>query len=194
MDMKKTLTSEQKALFDALTQLQRRFVTALLNGKNQTEAYRKAGGKAKTDDTARAQASRMITFDNVQAFLQSVQYEAINDAIMTHTEAMERLTTMGRATIRDLAEFSEHELGKDEHGKPIIQAVWRFKDSVKQNPEMLDAIAELTAGREGIKLKLHDSKAAIKQLAEMQGWEAPRKSEHTIKGLPTLTDLFGGEK
>ncbi|CND55164.1 phage terminase small subunit [Yersinia pseudotuberculosis] len=29
-----TLTEEQKALFDALTQLQRRFVTALLEGTN----------------------------------------------------------------------------------------------------------------------------------------------------------------
>ncbi|EIQ93352.1 terminase small subunit, partial [Yersinia pestis PY-01] len=44
-----TLTEEQKALFDALTQLQRRFVTALLEGANQTEAYRRAGGKAKGD-------------------------------------------------------------------------------------------------------------------------------------------------
>ncbi|CNI45825.1 phage terminase small subunit [Yersinia pekkanenii] len=32
-----TLTEEQKALFDALTQLQRRFVTALLEGARHTE-------------------------------------------------------------------------------------------------------------------------------------------------------------
>ncbi|WP_226968390.1 terminase small subunit [Yersinia frederiksenii] len=188
-----TLTEEQKALFDALTPLQKKFVTCLLNGDRQAEAYRNAGGKAKGEGI-HSKAATMVRNGKVQAFLQSAQYEAVNEAIMTFEEAMERLTTMGRATIRDLAEFSEHELGKDEHGKPIIQAVWRFKDSVKQNPEMLDAIAELTAGREGIKLKLHDSKAAIKQLAEMQGWEAPKKSEHTIKGLPTLTDLFGDEK
>ncbi|AHK19759.1 hypothetical protein [Yersinia similis] len=48
-----TLTEEQKALFDALTQLQRRFVTALLEGANQTEAYRRAGGKAKGDGEVR---------------------------------------------------------------------------------------------------------------------------------------------
>ncbi len=35
-----TLTEEQKALFDALTQLQRRCVTALLEGANQTRVYR----------------------------------------------------------------------------------------------------------------------------------------------------------
>ncbi|KFK93607.1 terminase [Serratia sp. Ag1] len=90
---------------------------------------------------------------------------------------------MGRSRIRDLVEFSEHKLGVDaETGEEIIQAVWRFKDSVKQSPEALDAIAELTAGKEGIKLKLHDSRGAIKQIGEMQGWEAPKKTEVTGAG------------
>lgn len=70
-----TLTEEQKALFDALTQLQRRFVTALLEGANQTEAYRRAGGKAKGDGE-RSKASQLVTKSHVQAFLPSVQHEA----------------------------------------------------------------------------------------------------------------------
>ena len=41
------------------------------------------------------------------------------------------------------------------------------------------AISELTAGKDGLKIKLHDPKAAIKQLAEMRGWEAPKKTELT---------------
>ncbi|MGK0688723.1 terminase small subunit [Serratia marcescens] len=188
-----TLTEEQKALFDALTKLQQRFVTKLLEGKNQTDAYKAAGGKAK-GESAHVQASRMISFDKVAAFLSSVQHEAVSAAIMTYEEAMERLTTMGRASIRDLVEFSEHDMGKDENGNPVVQAVWRFRDSVKQTPELLDAIAEITAGKEGIKLKLHDAKSAIKQLAEMRGWEAPKKNEHTINGLPSLEDLFGTKK
>ncbi|WP_029988018.1 MULTISPECIES: terminase small subunit [unclassified Serratia (in: enterobacteria)] len=178
-----TLTKEQKALFDALTALQKKFVTHLIKGKNQTEAYKAAGGKAKTDDTARAQASRMVTFDNVQAFLQSVQYETVSESIMTRTEALERLSVMGRARVRDLVDFSEHKIGVDaDTGEEIIQAAWRFKDSVKQHPELLDAIAEVTAGKEGIKLKLHDSRGAIKQIGEMQGWEAPKKTEVTGAG------------
>jgi phage terminase small subunit len=36
----------------------------------------------------------------------------------------------------------------------------------------MSAISELTTGKDGIKLKMHDPKAAIKQLAEMQGWDA----------------------
>lgn len=173
-----TLTENQKALFDALTKLQQRFVANLLEGKNQTEAYKVAGGKAKTDDSARAQASRMATFDNVQAFLKSVQYEAINEAIMTRAEALERLSKMGRTSLTDIAEFRNSQIGEDEEGKPVYQASWSFRDSALQDHEAMAAIAELTTGKDGIKLKMHDPKAAIKQLGEMMGWEAPKKVDN----------------
>jgi len=175
----KKLTAEQQHLFDALTPLQKKFVTQLLKGKNQTDAYKKAGGKAKTPETARACASEILTNPNVHAFMSSVEGSAIDAAIMTREEALKRLTSMGRARITDLVDFGEHHVGEDEEGRPVTQATWKFKDSVKQSPELLDAIAELTAGKEGIKLKLHDSRGAIKQMAEMEGWQAPEKVEHS---------------
>ncbi|WP_050102181.1 terminase small subunit, partial [Yersinia pseudotuberculosis] len=49
--------------------------TALLEGANQTEAYRRAGGKAKGDGE-RSKASQLVTKSHVQAFLPSVQHEA----------------------------------------------------------------------------------------------------------------------
>ncbi|CNF35190.1 terminase small subunit [Yersinia similis] len=182
-----TLTEEQKALFDALTQLQRRFVTALLEGANQTEAYRRAGGKAKGDGE-RSKASQLVTNSNVQAFLQSVQHETVNEAIMTYTEALERLTLMGRTTIHDIATFGNYQIGEDEEGQPVFQASWKFKDSKDIKPEHLAAVAELSTGKDGLKIKLHDPKAAIKQLAEMCGWEAPKKAELTgANGGPIQT-------
>ena len=68
----KKLTVEQQHLFDVLTPLQKKFVTELLKGKNQTDAYKKAGGKAK-GESAHVQASRMISFDKVAAFMSSVE-------------------------------------------------------------------------------------------------------------------------
>ncbi|HEM7577715.1 TPA: terminase small subunit [Serratia marcescens] len=172
-----TLTEEQKALFDALTALQKRFVTHLLNGANQTEAYRKAGGRAKGDGE-RSKANQIVTNSNVQAFLKSVQYQAINEAIMTRTEALERLSKMGRTALTDIAEFKNCQIGEDEEGKPVYQASWAFRDSALQDPEAMAAVAELTTGKDGIKLKMHDPKAAIKQLGEMMGWEAPKQVDN----------------
>ncbi|WP_227722620.1 terminase small subunit [Yersinia proxima] len=173
-----TLTEEQKALFDALTQLQKKFVTQILKGKNQTDAYRKAGGKAKGDNLRKA-AHQIATNIDVEAFLKSVQHETVNDAIMTYEEAMERLTLMGRTSIADLAIFGTHVVGEDDDGNPITQSVWSFKNASELKPEQMAAISELTAGKDGLKIKLHDPKAAIKQLAEMRGWEAPKKTELT---------------
>lgn len=172
-----TLTGEQKALFDALTTLQKKFVTQLLKGKNQTDAYKTAGGKAKTDESARASASQILTNVNVQAFLKCVQYEAVNEAIMTYEEAMERLSVMGRTSIADLATFGTQVVGEDDDGNSVTQSVWSFKNASELKPEQMAAISELTAGKDGLKIKLHDPKAAIKQLAEMRGWEAPKKTE-----------------
>ncbi len=183
-----TLTEEQKALFDALTQLQKKFVTHILKGKNQTQAYRKAGGKAKTSDSANVSANQIFNNLKVQAFIQSVQHETVNEAIMTYEEAMERLTLMGRTTIHDIATFGNYQIGEDEEGQPVFQASWKFKDSKNIKPEHLAAVAELSTGKDGLKIKLHDPKAAIKQLAEMRGWEAPKKAELTgANGGPIQT-------
>lgn len=187
---KPTLTDEQKVLFDALTKLQQKFVLGIIRGLNQTDAYKQAGGKAKTEETARSSASEILTNPNVKSFLDSMNDVAVSDAIMTRQEALERLSAIGRASVSEMVEFSEHNMGKDDDGNPVIQAVWRFKDSALQNPQALAAISELTAGKDGIKLKLHDPKAAIKQVAEMQGWEAPKEIKHDISNLPALGDLF----
>lgn len=177
----KKLTSEQQQLFDALTPLQQKFSLAILKGKNQTDAYKSAKGKAKTAEAARNSASQIFTNLGVQAFLKCVQGDVVNDAIMTYEEAMIRLSAMGRTSIADLATFGTHVVGKDDDGNPISQAVWSFKNASELKPEQMAAISELTAGKDGLKIKLHDPKAAIKQLAEMRGWEAPKKHEHTGK-------------
>jgi phage terminase small subunit len=108
---------------------------------------------------------------------------------MTRIEALERLSKMGRTSLTDIAEFRNCQIGEDEDGQPVYQASWSFKDSALQDAGAMAAVAELTTGKEGIKLKMHDPKVAIKQLGEMQGWEAPKKTELTGKdGAPIKTE------
>ncbi|WP_072059808.1 MULTISPECIES: terminase small subunit [Xenorhabdus] len=169
------LTDEQQVLFDALTKQQQKFVLGILKGLNQTDAYKQAGYKAKTEETARSCASEILTNPNVKAFLNSMNQEAVSDAVMSRQEALERLSAMGRVSIHDIADFRNSQIGEDDEGKPVFQATWQFKDSALQNPAALSAISELTTGKDGIKLKLHDPKAAIKQLSELMGWESAKK-------------------
>nr|WP_244182530.1 terminase small subunit [Xenorhabdus beddingii] len=131
---KLTLTDEQKVIFDALTPLQQKFALGILKGLNQVDAYRKAGGKAK-GESARTQASRMITFDNVKTFLDAMNQEAVSDAVMSRQEALERLSHMGRVSIHDIADFRNSQIGEDEEGQPVFQAAWQFKDSKPRRAE-----------------------------------------------------------
>jgi len=176
------LTEHQKALFDAMTRSQQKFALGIVKGLTQIDAYRGAGGKAKKEDHAHASASEIYRNPKVKAFVDEMNKEAITDAVMTKQEALERLSSLGRVSLFDLAEFRNSQVGEDEDGKPVYQATWSFKDSSLLRPEDMAAISELTAGPQGLKIKLHDPKAAIKQLGELQGWDTTKKSaDHDLQ-------------
>lgn len=182
------MTPDQKTLFDRLTQLQQRVATNVLAGMSQRQAYYAAGGKAETDETADVMASRMISTDKVKEFMDAMKVQAVNNAVMSRQEAMERLSLFGRTDVVDLVEFGNYELGEDEDGNPITQSAWKIKDSVMQDPAKMAAISELSAGKDGIKIKTHSPITAIQQLAKMQGWESASKHEHSGPGGgPILT-------
>lgn len=176
------MTPEQKYLFDQLTQLQQRVATNVLSGMSQRQAYIVGGGSAESENSMDATSSELLSNPKVVAFMDSMKDEAVSEAIMTRKEAMEKLSVLARTDLKDLVHFGDYELGVDEKtGNPIIQASWRIKDSAMQDPKQMAAISELTASKDGIKIKTHNQVDAIKQLAKMQGWEAAQKFEHTGK-------------
>lgn len=189
------MTPEQKALFDELTELQQRTATGVLAGMTQRQAYFSAGGTAKSDEAADVIASRMLADVKVKAFMDSMKMQAVSDAIMTREEAMAKLSLIGRTDLKDIVTFQTFEVGRDlETGEPVNQTGWFIPDNVLSNPAKLAIISELTAGKDGIKIKTHSQLAAIAQLAKMQGWEAAQKFEHTganggpIRHAQELTD------
>ena len=46
----------------------------------------------------------------------------------------------------------------------------------------VDEIDKQSKGREGIKLKINSQLASIKQLSDLEGWNAPAKTEHSGPG------------
>ena len=190
------MNAEQKILFDNLTNLQQRVATNVLAGMSQRQAYYAAGGTASSDDSADATCSVMLSDTKVVAFMDSMKAEAVSNAVMSRQEALEKLSNLARTDLKDLVEFGSYELGSDGEGNPIVQAAWRIKDSVLQDPQKMAAISELTAGKDGIKIKTHSPITAIQQLAKMQGWESAGKLEVTgkdggpiqVRNLDELTD------
>jgi phage terminase small subunit len=187
-----TLTPEQMELARGLTNLQRMSVLNQFLGMPPVEAYKAAGGKAKNDQSAAASVSRMLKDVNVRAFNDSLLESITSKAIMTREEAMEILSHQARTSIKDVARFRKAQVGEDEDGNPVMQTVWESKDSDEITDEQAMAITEVSAGKDGLKLKLHDQKAAIKQLADMKGWNAAQRVEHTGKdGEAIKTEEIG---
>lgn len=173
----------------ALTPKQEAFCIAYLKTGNASEAYRQAySTKRMQPATINVKASELLANGKIAVRLKELNSKAVTDAVMTRQEALERLSRFARTDLAELVEFGAHELGEDDSGQPVIQSTWRIKDSVLQDPEKLAAIAELTAGRDGIKIKTHSPLHAIQQLAKMQGWESATKHEITGKdGAPIQT-------
>ena len=184
------MTPEQLALFDNLTQLQQRVATNVLAGMSQRIAYFQAGGSAKTDESADATASEILSNPAVKAFMDSMKVQAVSDAIMSREEAMRILTTLGRGNLTDIVKFKTSHVGQNaETGDDVHQTTWEIDEALQANdPDKLIIISELEVGKNGPKIKQHSKVAAIAQLAKMGGWEAAQKFEHAGPGGgPILT-------
>lgn len=174
------MSEEQTKLFEKLTPLQKEIALNSISGMNDIDSYKASSGKAKSENTMKASVSQILTNLNVKAFIKSMANHIVNPAIMSRNEMMEKLSSLARTNMSDLIEWrTEH--SSDDNGEPIEQSAWAIKESAVLDEKKAAAIAELTAGKEGFKIKQHSPLAAMKQLAELAGYEAPKQVEFTEK-------------
>lgn len=176
------MTPEQQALFDELTSLQGRMCTILIGnpGLSQRQAYYAAKGSAKSDTAADTSASEIMNNPKVKAFMDSMKVQAVSEAIMSKEEMLARLSLFARKGVKDIVRFQTAEIGRDmETGEPILQTGWFIPDSVMQSEDDLSIISELEVGKNGPKIKTHSALKAMEQIAKLQGYDAPTKTENT---------------
>lgn len=172
------LTKEQLDMFSALTKLQKGIALNSMEGMEPIDAYRAAGGKAKTDNAASVSVSQILNNLNVKAFMDSFNEAMISDAIMTRTEMLERLTAISRTELTDVVTIRNRVMVEDGEGVEVEQSFWALKDPEDMTEGSTSAISELSAGKDGLKIKLHDQKAAMKQIAELEGFNAAIRLAH----------------
>lgn len=190
------LSDEQVSAFHALTRLQQGVTLGVLEGLSQREAYRRAGGGAKSDASADQVVSRMLSDVKVAEFVNSFKVETtktLASTIMSREEMLERLTAMARTNIDDVISLHNNPLVDEESGEVVAQAGWSFKDPDKMTGAGTAIISELTAGKDGLKIKTHSQVAAMKQIADLQGYNKP--TEIKLSGEVTtrarLDDFYG---
>jgi len=189
------MNEEQSTLFNALTPLKKEVSLNSISGMNDIDAYKASSGKAKTANTQRACASEILTNPNVKAFIKSMASHIVNPAVMSRQEMIERLSGLARTNMSDLitwglqsdtvaTDISEdgEELDPEDYEEGQGgQSVWVIKPSALQDKTKVASIAEVSSGKDGIKIKQHSPLAAMKQLAELAGYEAPKQVEILAK-------------
>lgn len=190
------MTDEQKILFDNMTSKQQACALKRLEDHSASngEIYKRATGRYNiTNDSARVYGYKILNHPDTVAFLDTFNIESSNESIMSREEMMLRLTNIARHQITDVVQIinPEQQLMDMVTGEIYEgQSAW----SVRADADT-SLITELSKGKDGLKVKTHSAVDAMKQLAAMQGFNAPTKTEISGPGgSPVQTHELSDEE
>ncbi|URD44550.1 terminase small subunit [Pseudomonas sp. BYT-5] len=155
----------------ALTAKQQRFVDEYLIDLNATQAAIRAGFSAKT---ARQAGNRLLTNVDIQQAIQAGMEARSGRVAITQDMVLRELAKIGFSDIRKVVRWGESMVrmadADDEgaedmvpyHGLALI-------DSTEIDDDTAAAIAEVSQGRDGLKVKLHDKKGALVDIGRHLG-------------------------
>ncbi|WP_282372297.1 terminase small subunit [Pseudomonas sp. PS02290] len=155
----------------ALTAKQQRFVDEYLIDLNATQAATRAGYSKKT---ANEQGSRLLANVSVSAAIRQGMNARSGRVEITQDMVLKELAKIGFSDIRKVVKWGETQVrvvdGDEEcaedmvpyHGLALI-------DSTEIDDNTAGAIAEVSQGRDGLKVKLHDKKGALVDIGRHLG-------------------------
>ncbi len=184
-------SDEQVALWNSLTTLQKNFIKQKLEGKTNVAAYFAAGGRAKDYKGATDSASVINKNKNVVDMLAVFDGITFSSLVMSRDEMAERLSVLARTSVDDVITFTtgDDELMNMQTGEVFTgQERWCLKAAKDMQNAGIMAIQEITATKDGLKIKMHDPKTAMKQLSELLSYDAPRQLE--VKVERSLSDFY----
>lgn len=164
----------------ALTAKQQRFVDEYLIDLNATQAATRAGYSKKT---ANEQGSRLLANVSVSAAIRQGMNARSGRVEITQDMVLKELAKIGFSDIRKVVRWGETQVrmidgeeGEAEdmvpyHGLALI-------DSTEIDDNTAGAIAEVSQGKDGLKVKLHDKKGALVDIGRHLGmFSAPSHVE-----------------
>lgn len=164
-----------------LTPKQERFVAEYLVDLNATRAAIRSGYSAKT---APEQASRLLSNVKVSEAVQAAMQARSQRTEITQDMVLRELAKIGFSDIRKVVRWGATELrtteGKD--GEAVTEPYHglRLVAADEIDDDTAAAIAEVSEGRDGLKVKFHDKKGALVDIGRHIGMFKDRV-EHTGK-------------
>lgn len=181
-----------------LTPKQIRFVDEYLIDLNATQAAIRAGYSAKTADRIGAELLGKTWVSELVAKRMKDRSERTE---VTQDMVLRELAKIGFADIRKVVRWGRTELrvaGAEEEGATAVHHGLALIGSDEIDDAIAAAISEVSEGREGLKVKLHDKRAALNDMGRHLGMFKD-KVEHSGPGgqplaAPVLTVVIDGER
>lgn len=154
----------------ALTPKQERFVAEYLIDLNATQAAIRAGYSEKT---APEQASRLLSNVKVSVAVQAAMKARSERTEITQDMVLRELAKIGFSDIRKVVRWgaTERVTTEDQEGKPVTDTFHglRLISADEIDDDTAAAISEVSEGRDGLKVKLHDKKGALVDIGKHIG-------------------------
>lgn len=152
-----------------LTAKQQRFVEEYLVDLNAAQAAIRAGYSEKT---ARSIAAENLTKPDIQEAIREGKKARSERTEITADRVLQELAKIGFADIRKAVRWGNTELrvvDGDEDSEPTPYHGLAVIDSSEIDDDTAAAIAEVSEGRDGIKIKMHDKKGALVDIGRHLG-------------------------
>ena len=152
-----------------------------INGFNGLQAYKKINPKS-SDDTCKVNFSKLLTYTNVQQYIQDKQKRVSEDSSVTHQEIVNELKSFAFLdTTKIVSIQSVGTVQLDEPGKLFTQKV-----IIKNFDELTDvqkrSIESIKETRNGIEVKFFPKATAFEMLNKHVGlYEADNKQKAIIE-------------
>lgn len=151
----------------SLSKKQRRFVDEYLVDLNATQAAVRSGYSAKT---AQEQSSRLLSNVMVQSTIAERMKDREKRTEITQDKVLSELAKIGFADIRKAVEWGPEVMIVDEEtGETAVSNGVALVPSVKIDNDTAAAISEISQTAQGIKIKLHDKRAALVDIGRHLG-------------------------
>lgn len=173
-------------LWNAMTPLQQGVVKALEEGYSPREAYKLAGGTSENLRSVDAMVCGLLTSSNVRAYRDALAGQKVSAMVMSREEMRLRLSHLARADLHDIVTVRKDPIGYDDDGNPLYRNRVTIEDFNDVPEETLMGLSEVQQKKDGIALKMKDSIAAMKLLADLDGYTGKAASV-TITGHGTTS-------
>lgn len=142
-----------------MTEKQKRFADEYLIDLNGTRAYKVAYPRVKNDETARANASRMLTNANVAKYIAECMEDRQKRVKVTQDQVVEELAAIAFAKATDYVTIKADG----------AEAMVMIKSTDELNDEQVRAIAGIKEGANGVEIKMNDKEKALELLGRHLG-------------------------